>query len=34
MSHSAYDDLFSQAMDQLKENMKIEKEPEIPNDVG
>lgn len=34
MSHSAYDEILAQAIDQLKENNKIEKEPQILNDVG
>ena len=34
MSHTAYDEVLAQAMDQLKENSKIEKEPQILNDVG
>ena len=34
MSHAGYDELLAQALDQLRENNKQEKEPQIMNDVG
>ena len=34
MSHAGYDELLAQALDQLRENNKQEKEPQILNDVG